>query len=1332
MRIDSFQINGFGLFSDVTGENLSPGLNIFFGCNEAGKSTCLEFFRVMLTGYPDKSSKRRSFDVLGAGRPGGSLRLSFHGGEMRLSRSPASYGGLTLYDGAGSPLHVDDLLRVMGGVNREVYCRVFGFSLEELERWDKKSEDSVRNALYGASFGPGLLPPGEALAKLDKEMGKIFKPRGASQPLAQDLLRLTSVQTKIRQWEDQCAGYNTLALNLSQAQEHLTELAAKKERLELERLRLEGRLGARQQWEQWRILNDKLAKLPEPSARFPEDARARLSRISAEKDACARDVAAAQETLRQLETREASLAVNAQLLAELPLLRRLSENRVAFRQAEKALDDLHSARQKAETDLASVLAMLGPGWSCERIRQTDRSLFAREGMEKRAAELTTTRQSHQAATDALAYANGEHNRAQAALTAARERLAALPQPATPISEEDRDALQRGMARLEESRRMAPAREKSLQSAQQTFRRAMAQSQVFTPPHWEDGATPDSAMWEEKAVKTLDAILNHQEKALDMAREIESAVKGAEDSERRLAEAEGEAEEIKGKIEERQLAQRLAGGTTREALDARGRALRALRNLGNKIAAEEEKQKELEAAINRLKEQTPSRNFTLVAFGCLLLIAALGIGCAWYFLGLDRLDLGNDLYIPINLWAAYICLFCGVVLFAGGFSSHGPEQRRQKEELAQLLARREASSMHLVELGAQARQICQEQNVDDFDPITIDTMEMLLESDRERLIHEERSGQEIEAMEKDLAATEDKARHLRQEAQQREQAVQQARRRWHDLMQGLALDQIPSPESAQAVFARLEAAKGAWENVQNGRRELDFLWEDLHETETALTSMPAIQTVLTASLETIGLEEAVNKALAACREADMAREQRLRAEADITSAEAALDGATRRQAEAYVMLENAASRLGDAHHEWVKGLENLSLNPDLDPETMREAYKYMDACLVNEDRLHESERALLEAETETDAFRESLKAVLQRLGREATGATVDWAGMLEELLAEAEAQKRQEERQQDLRESMSEQRNRLASLTAALTTAQEAENALLRQGGAETADEFLALATTRDERRELGARKAELETLLAQSARGEAMDAFMASFQQEDIMAQELRLRRVREGIGRIADDEKATIEKIGSMQARVDTLADTEELSRLRQEEALLKETIARQAQRWEELALARELLRQGRVSFEKDRQPAIIRNASALFNKITGGRWEGLSLNLEDSSLLVLPKHGDPVSPVNLSRGAQEQAYLAIRLAYIKQHAMENEPLPVIMDEILVNFDPERARRTAETLAEMIADGEQQILYFTCQPHTVALLQETFSKVCLFKLENGQIERLGNVKMAE
>ena len=86
MYIQSFHMDGFGIFSDVTVEGLGPGLTIFLGENEAGKSTCLEFLRSTLAGYPAPNSKEGKLIP-------GALRGGTAGGRNALRLRTARYLG---------------------------------------------------------------------------------------------------------------------------------------------------------------------------------------------------------------------------------------------------------------------------------------------------------------------------------------------------------------------------------------------------------------------------------------------------------------------------------------------------------------------------------------------------------------------------------------------------------------------------------------------------------------------------------------------------------------------------------------------------------------------------------------------------------------------------------------------------------------------------------------------------------------------------------------------------------------------------------------------------------------------------------------------------------------------------------------------------------------------------------------------------------------------------------------------------------------------------------------------------------------------------------------
>jgi uncharacterized protein YhaN len=95
----------------------------------------------------------------------------------------------------------------------------------------------------------------------------------------------------------------------------------------------------------------------------------------------------------------------------------------------------------------------------------------------------------------------------------------------------------------------------------------------------------------------------------------------------------------------------------------------------------------------------------------------------------------------------------------------------------------------------------------------------------------------------------------------------------------------------------------------------------------------------------------------------------------------------------------------------------------------------------------------------------------------------------------------------------------------------------------------------------------------------------------------------------------------------------------------------------------------------------------------------------LDSTQILVESAGGSRVSPEKLSRGTSEQLYLAMRLALVREYSNHVEPLPVVLDDIFVNFDPERTRRALEAVGEL--SETHQILLFTCHPHLRNMVEE-------------------------
>jgi uncharacterized protein YhaN len=64
------------------------------------------------------------------------------------------------------------------------------------------------------------------------------------------------------------------------------------------------------------------------------------------------------------------------------------------------------------------------------------------------------------------------------------------------------------------------------------------------------------------------------------------------------------------------------------------------------------------------------------------------------------------------------------------------------------------------------------------------------------------------------------------------------------------------------------------------------------------------------------------------------------------------------------------------------------------------------------------------------------------------------------------------------------------------------------------------------------------------------------------------------------------------------------------------------------------------------------------------------------------------------MSDGTRDQLYLALRLATLEQYLANHEPLPFIVDDILIQFDDQRAEAALQVLAELSA--KTQVLFFT------------------------------------
>ena len=424
-----------------------------------------------------------------------------------------------------------------------------------------------------------------------------------------------------------------------------------------------------------------------------------------------------------------------------------------------------------------------------------------------------------------------------------------------------------------------------------------------------------------------------------------------------------------------------------------------------------------------------------------------------------------------------------------------------------------------------------------------------------------------------------------------------------------------------------------------------------------------------------------------------------------------DVVARRAADAVGELEVAGRQRDDARAasdaaqaQWSAWLTAHHLDADLDREA---AMAIVDAAATAREatsRRDDGARHVDRAARARAAFETTGQELLAALGRPVPPAR-PLGEALDRLQRDVQSAERAETMRLRLEEQVAEARveealahdrrdHCEAELAALLHDCHAADEAELRRTAAQ------AVERARHEDRAASAR----ETLLALSGPGGAFDEFVAEMAHvEDISERRDRLTALRDELTELGTKRDAVGEEIGALQHEVLRLETSVEASDRRQARADLVARLQAEAEEWSVRSLAAALLAKTRRTYEREHRPGVIRAAESYLADWTSGTYPRLVAPLGGSIEGLERQDGRMVPLAGLSRGTAEQLYLALRFGLIEHFADEAEPLPIVMDEILVNFDAARSMLAAQAVRRLAE--RHQVLYFTCHESTAGLL---------------------------
>ena len=489
-------------------------------------------------------------------------------------------------------------------------------------------------------------------------------------------------------------------------------------------------------------------------------------------------------------------------------------------------------------------------------------------------------------------------------------------------------------------------------------------------------------------------------------------------------------------------------------------------------------------------------------------------------------------------------------------------------------------------------------------------------------------------------------------------------------------------------------------------------ESLRRAETTIQSLRSEMAQVAAPL---GLEQIDEASLLAAEESIDEEERWLRERTRLTQAfEAAKDLARQRQSraeESAVVVKDADQQLDAAQREWQAWLMERGLLDTFTPETAEVLQGQVELGRSRlgdvrswRQRIKAIEKDIEEYVEAVEPLASAFDVTFDRNDQRTVAAAAD---RLVELLESVQESVR---KRVDAEAELEEAELQLEGRKNDLEKAEEELGQLLQSGGAEDAEEFRARADLSERRTSLEVKERSAHDRLQRlSGPGEALERLKADLANTDPQA-------IDDAIVALEDERDNADAQIserdterGAMQREVKALVGEDESSRLRMERNILMEQIKGHARDWASLTLAQSLLEEARRKFERERQPGVVRHAEKFFTQITNGRYRQVYAPLGEQTITVTDADGQTKQPSELSRGTREQLFLSLRFGLIRELGQRTEPLPVVVDEILVNFDPDRALRAAVAFTEL--SSTNQVLVFTCHPTVVELFRDAASE---------------------
>jgi uncharacterized protein YhaN len=391
------------------------------------------------------------------------------------------------------------------------------------------------------------------------------------------------------------------------------------------------------------------------------------------------------------------------------------------------------------------------------------------------------------------------------------------------------------------------------------------------------------------------------------------------------------------------------------------------------------------------------------------------------------------------------------------------------------------------------------------------------------------------------------------------------------------------------------------------------------------------------------------------------------------------------------------------NDWSAAVQGLRLGSDSGPT---EANSVLEALQELHEKLSDAEclRERIEGiDKDAEAFCQQTRRLTESAAPDLVQIPFEQAA--NDLYDRLITAQKEHARLSELRGRLQAEEQKRDKARTACTRWQATLETMCREASCQSPDQLVAAERLSSQKQTLQAAARDVEDQLLRLAAGMPLDTFVQQALQVDADHLAPTLQQLADDIRQLETQQAAAREEIGKELSELQRMDGSSRAAEAQTQVESLMAQIRNDAEQYVRLRLASTVLRQTTERYRQRNQGPVLDSASRLFSDLTRGSFRALRADFDDQggAVLVGVRAGGQILNVEcMSDGTRDQLYLALRLASLETYLADKEPLPFIVDDILIMFDDERAVAALRALARL--STRTQVIFFTHHDHLLEL----------------------------